>query len=316
MADAEAFTKLEKKVTALQSDNTQLLEKVRVMKTLSNEENSWEVDKLKREIAACESLLKNGEKQKRELEKTVANLQNDLTKYEGKYNPFIDDRIEKIEETLKSIVGTLNELKVARKEDTQEAEPVTYATVVKSNTANSNVALTNLLQRHDKEARSHNLIIHGAKEIKADTQKEQFYKNRHYALMLLTNLVPTLDCTIKVGKVVRIGKEEEIKTRPIKVNFHTLVEKEIIMKNLKKLKDLTQYMGVYITEDYTVAERQMVRLWVEEARKRSSNSQNYVWKVKGTPNSGLELQKFWRRKQTRLSIESTHEANQDQSIKP
>ena len=150
----------------------------------------------------------------------MTNLKKDITNKKGKQNSgsLLHDKVKVMEESLQSILLMLTNMKGASKE--QEAyhttEPLTYASVViNANTPSNNIALTNLFQKHDKEKRSHNMIIHGAKEIKAETKREQFYKDRGYAIILCAKI----ERVVTVGKVRRIGREEESKRRPIMVTF-------------------------------------------------------------------------------------------------
>ena len=129
----------------------------------------------------------------------------------------------------------------------------------------------------------------------------------------LSKIAPGFDWSLKAGKICRIGKEEQSKRRPIRVTFNYIEDKGRIMNNLKNLKGQSDYNGIGITDDYTESERQMLRLWVEEAKERSKTSTNFIWKVKGTPDSGLELKKFWKRKENHQLIESTEDITDEQT---
>ena len=80
----------------------------------------------------------------------------------------------------------------------------------------------------------------------------------------------------------------------------TLNEKQLIMSNLRKLKNATDTCRrLSITDDYTFEDRQKVRKKVIEAKNKTEvgGDGKYVWKVRGTPKNGLELYMFTAKKQ-------------------
>ena len=75
-------------------------------------------------------------------------------------------------------------------------------------------------------------------------------------------------------------------------------EKEKIMGKLNKLKNKEEFSGVSVTEDYTIAERELIREFNQTAKNKNSvEDPNYVWKVRGNPKNGLTLMKFRKRNQ-------------------
>ena len=70
------------------------------------------------------------------------------------------------------------------------------------------------------------------------------------------------------------------------------------MKNLKNLKGNELYKGISITEDYKVAEREMIRKMSEEIKTQNSQelpNSKYVYKLRGTPKHGLQMKRFLKR---------------------
>ena len=64
------------------------------------------------------------------------------------------------------------------------------------------------------------------------------------------------------------------------------------MKNLRNLKDQKEYQGISVKDDYTVAEREIIKEFVQEAKKRSaaeSEDSQFIWKVFGTPKDDTLL---------------------------
>ena len=71
-------------------------------------------------------------------------------------------------------------------------------------------------------------------------------------------------------------------------------EKDDFMSKLWMLKNVRmKFKGMSITHDYTLEERKMIREYVEEANRRNKAETNeYRWKVRGTPRGGLWLMKI------------------------
>ena len=59
--------------------------------------------------------------------------------------------------------------------------------------------------------------------------------------------------------ISRIGRSEDNKKKPIKVELQKELDKEKILTNLRNLKSNIEYKGISITEDYTTSERQMLK---------------------------------------------------------
>ena len=74
--------------------------------------------------------------------------------------------------------------------------------------------------------------------------------------------------TENVWKVNRIGKFDNGKNRPIKVVMADEEAKRLIYKNLSNLKQFPKYQGVGLTDDYTPAERQLLKGWIFKAKPR------------------------------------------------
>ena len=51
-----------------------------------------------------------------------------------------------------------------------------------------------------------------------------------------------------------------------------------------------KFRRINITEDYTQEERQEIKRWVDEAKRRTQVvDDGYIWKVRGSPRSKLRL---------------------------
>ena len=66
------------------------------------------------------------------------------------------------------------------------------------------------------------------------------------------------------------------------------------MKNLVKLRGNPNYEGISVTKDYTLLERSVIKKWTQKAKERNlkdASDSNIIWRVRGSPASGLYLKK-------------------------
>ena len=62
-----------------------------------------------------------------------------------------------------------------------------------------------------------------------------------------------------------------------------------------RLKGTEEEFGrISITEDYIQNEREEIKKYVTEARKKTEEDPNNIYMVRGTPKNGLRLAKFAR----------------------
>ena len=93
----------------------------------------------------------------------------------------------------------------------------------------------------------------------------------------------------------RLGEKKVDQARPIKVVMETMNQKTEFMSKLWKLR----YAGpahkkARITDDYTWEEREEIKRWVKMAKEKSDKDNEdgmieNVWKVRGTPKTGLRI---------------------------
>ena len=120
-------------------------------------------------------------------------------------------------------------------------------------------------------------------------------------MVFVSNLCKNLeDKQWKLKDVRRVGVKQEEKDRPLKVTFNNKDEKNTIMNKLKKLKNFPQYGKISINHDYTFNERMLIREWAAEAKRRNNEDTKFSWKLRGTPDTGLELKKFRKRNEQEI----------------
>ena len=98
-------------------------------------------------------------------------------------------------------------------------------------------------------------------------------------------------------KVERIGvftreKEEKERYRPLKIHLPSKEIKNQVLQNLTKLKGY----HIKITEDLTKNERSLIKEWNQrvEEKNKDLNDENFKWRVRGSPRSGLYFKKIYK----------------------
>ncbi len=132
------------------------------------------------------------------------------------------------------------------------------------------------------ENREQNVIIHGLKEGGICDTK------------LVEDIFAATANQHKPAHMMRLGPKNNDKTRPLMLHMKNKDEKEEFMSKLWMLKNgRTRFKNMSITNDYTLEERNLIKKWVNEANRRNTTETNdYQWKVRGTPKEGLRLVKI------------------------
>ena len=73
-------------------------------------------------------------------------------------------------------------------------------------------------------------------------------------------------------------------------------EKEIIMKRLVNLRAAEdEFQKLSVRDDYTLEERQLIKVWLQKASEKNKAENTKDWKVRGSPKNGLRLVKLTKR---------------------
>lgn len=95
------------------------------------------------------------------------------------------------------------------------------------------------------------------------------------------------------ASAIRLGSKTSEKTRPIRITLSSHRKKKEFMSTLWKLKLGPQkFHKISVTDDYTKDEREEIKRWVTEAKKRTEREKGFVWKVRGSPRTQLRLTRF------------------------
>ena len=247
-----------------------------------------------------------------EREKTIDETHTKLVEMEqadtinNNINPSLDlkklinDRFNKIEDSIHSIITKkLAESTSGVQQIEAKIEEVidinkTYATTLKSGSDSNKISTIikatkndELVQASERERRSTNFIIYGMKE-ETDKTSDQLFVH---------SFLDILGITSRPKLIIRLGKKDENKKRPVKVIMNSSNEKDSVMSRLMNLKNADEiYRSLSITDDYTVEERDQIREWVHKANTKNEGESTNTWKVRGTPKNGLRLVKITKRR--------------------
>ena len=122
------------------------------------------------------------------------------------------------------------------------------------------------------------MIIHGSEETSGDDE-EQKTADGNFVRDLLKDVSYKADPKY----VGRIGVKKEGRSRLLKVVFES---------DRSRSKG---YQSMRISDDYTLAERQVLKSWANQAKEKNNQEpkdSNIIWRVRGNPKSGLILKKF------------------------
>lgn len=125
--------------------------------------------------------------------------------------------------------------------------------------------------------------------------------------IFVTELLGKIGVTTEPETVVRLGNVPEIpvgnKIRPLKIKFNSPEEKAQMMSRLSNLKKAeAKFKKISITDDYTIEERQEIKRFVDEAKRRNSTEEgNFYWRTRGSQKTGLELRRVPKRTESPIS---------------
>ena len=121
-----------------------------------------------------------------------------------------------------------------------------------------------LVQEKERETRALNIVIHGLTEPSVPNAVIDDKKNVDDFLAIIQQT------DAKPVTITRLGTRDENKTRPIKIKFNLLSDKQLVMSSLSKLKEAPDmFRKISVTEDYTIEERAEIRKKVKEAKNKT-----------------------------------------------
>ena len=186
----------------------------------------------------------------------------------------IDARLSHMKEDVKT---TATWAETAAKSSNKK-EATKYTEVVKQTVVEHD------MHKKQQEGREGNLIIHRAKESDDESPEARVAEDKAFFNGLCQDVLEVGELEIK--SIVRLGKRDASKTRPLKIVLSNSNDKAKIMMRLRKLKDAEEKYKVSVVHDLSPEERKAVRDKVSEAKEKEKNESEggqYVFRVRGPP---------------------------------
>jgi len=139
-------------------------------------------------------------------------------------------------------------------------------------------------EEQDKENRKNNIILYRVEESDAGTADQRNEQDKRFCEQLLTGLEVGL-ADDDVRKLFRLGRRDAARgPRPILVQLASRWVKNMIMESLYKLKSMeAKFKNVIIAHDMTRRERDECKTLVTEARNKTQEQGDWVYRVRGPP---------------------------------
>ena len=278
----------------------QLQKHVLWLETEMNDAKDDEIRKLKEENNELRKQLAEPQKEDTATQ-TIQHIESQNNAQTGRLVEVIEEKLKHELNTIKTDLVNIIDDKLSsqvKQLENSTATQHTYADAARS--ANTETDMTKLrtkileeknallTEEMDKKNRNRNIIIHGKSEVDAAEDKS-------FAETLLKDIQIG---SIPINQIERIGQKTETKParRPIKLTFNREEDRNKVLNSLRNLKGSVAYKGVSITPDYTTSERLLIKEFHNEAKLRTygekENGTGYVWKIRGTPATGLFLKRF------------------------
>jgi hypothetical protein len=131
--------------------------------------------------------------------------------------------------------------------------------------------------------RSCNLIFYNTTECDSNRSDDR----TEFDLIQVNNVIKSIlvECNIIPIKVIRLGRYQKDKSRPIKVTFSSTSDIYEILKNKRKLSQLAPPSSINISTDRTQYQRDFMKKLRDELTVRNSNGEAglTIKFFKGTP---------------------------------
>jgi len=255
------------------------------------------VERLEEEIAQVKNdisteITKIKTKQQPELEQAVKAVGDDLKK--------LSDRVEQCEKKIDAngqvLQGNVN-LKLSdfekklenieKKDSPQWSDIVSKQVQAVQDTFDKTQHMIN--EQKSKEARVNNVIIYNFLETIAATgtdRKDWMSEERAECMKLFNDNMNVTVGSDDIKRMLRLGKSEPGKSRPVLVEFREKSTKNLIMETAPKLRYAADpFNRVVVCHDMTVTERNECKRLVQEAKTQEAAdpSGEWIYRVRGPP---------------------------------
>lgn len=229
--------------------------------------------------------------------KVTSEASNDSELLFKNLKTIIDEKTSEMEKNLEKIIENKLRDKLPNESDTScKTDQISYAAKVLKVPEEVRKVIEETknqerIETTEYEKRGKNFIIHRSEEF-GDTTEEIKRLDKNYVQKILDHI----GVKSKPVYISRLGTGTS-KHRPLKIGMKSKIDKDHVMKNLKKLKGTENEFGnISITDDHSKEERQMLKNWRDNAKKKSEGNEQFVYKVRGDPRNGLRLFRVEKKK--------------------
>ena len=255
-----------------------------------------EVDSLKRELKVATDSIKSFKmdiKNQSDQHKSFENKMNELQKDSAMKEDIVQmqSEIEQLKQSSSTalsyadVVSDLNKETKTIKSNIDDLNNKINITATPANVGalQTSSAEVTLIEMQEREVRASNALIFGAKEASANNIEDRKSHDTEIVKDILNLVGVGLNGeTIDKLKIIRVGKSEPNKQRPIKVIFPTKEDARKLLINKNKLNPDS---GMYIKYDQTSMQRSYLKNLLQDLQKRTDNGETDL-KIKyfnGTP---------------------------------
>ena len=202
-----------------------------------------------------------------------------------------------VDEVMTIIETKFAEFSLSQAESSKQAEPPSWADVVSKHvdskieqvTGNLTVVQRVLedtkkmaLEEKDKELRCNNIVVYRVPEGR-DSKEENYKQDRSFCYELIGKVLEVDFVDEDVKKICRLGKRGET-NRPLLIQLREKRIKNRIMESLYELKEAEDiFKNVPISHDMTQQERSDCKMAVEEAKRQSAETGEWLWRARDLP---------------------------------
>ena len=166
----------------------------------------------------------------------------------------------------------------------------------------------------DKDQRESNLFIYRARESNKENSEERQNENKQFFDALCNDILGI--GLVKTKNIIRLGKkndqdDEQKPPRPLKIVLEdTIYRNKILQKNCDKLREAEDlFKNISMSPDYSKDEPEIIGALVTEAKKKTEEYLNFVYRVRG-PSKILQLKTFakrWLQPNLQKAQDKTHQ---------
>lgn len=137
--------------------------------------------------------------------------------------------------------------------------------------------LQHLREENEKNKRKENIIMYNVMESEKENTEDRIKEDRARVTDVIENSLEVQDYAIE--KIVRLGRKEDDRNRPLLIKFRNVTEKWNVVKNAKKMKNERDVnkKRIGIALDMTEKEREIEKILVTELKRRRANGEQGLY---------------------------------------